>query len=468
MKADAESSYRDAPVQSLVYMFIVLAGLGVGATVYFGLTFSAIESFVVGLAFCAIAVILVERTLRRRAEARLERAIEDLSRLLSTDAQAGAVLGQRINALTDIDAGRRLDAVEADVSVLGTVVRQVAEAVADLENAQRRQGRRPAEAAAATSRPAPARRPAPATPPAAPAGPSSEPVPRPEATTPAPPAVPAAAAPEPRLAAQSPAEPVIPVNTLQQALEENRLVVHLQPIITLPQRKAHGYDLVPRLALDEGELADPPDFLPRKGGEEALRRIERQLLEEALTIARRSKTAGQPVQLYLPLSHATLLEAPLVDNLAVLLEANRAVASGIVLTIGEEDWAGLPMSAKGSIATLLKKGVGLSLADARSLRLDYTELAAAGVGTVRFSARRFTEDPESLTDFHTSDVADYVRRYELELIATGVETEDQLLTLLEDGIRLAQGPHIAPPGPARADLVANRPGAQTAPHRAQA
>ncbi|HVX80776.1 MAG TPA: hypothetical protein VHB23_05310, partial [Devosiaceae bacterium] len=140
-------------MQSLVYMFIVLAGLGVGATVYFGLTFSAIESFVVGLAFCAIAVILVERTLRRRAEARLERAIEDLSRLLSTDAQAGAVLGQRINALTDIEAGRRLDAVEADVSVLGTVVRQVAEAVADLENAQRRQGRRPAEAAAATSRP---------------------------------------------------------------------------------------------------------------------------------------------------------------------------------------------------------------------------------------------------------------------------------------------------------------------------
>ena len=31
MKADAESSYRDAPVQSLVYMFIVLAGLGVSS-----------------------------------------------------------------------------------------------------------------------------------------------------------------------------------------------------------------------------------------------------------------------------------------------------------------------------------------------------------------------------------------------------------------------------------------------------
>ena len=80
--------------------------------------------------------------LRRRAEARLERAIEDLSRLLSTDAQAGAVLGQRINALLDDNAGQRLEAVEADISVLGTVVRQVAEAVADLEEARKRQARK--------------------------------------------------------------------------------------------------------------------------------------------------------------------------------------------------------------------------------------------------------------------------------------------------------------------------------------
>src|SRR5690606_22480022 len=82
---------------------------------------------------CA-AVVLMERRLRVRAENRLERAIEDLSRLLATDAQAGAVLGQRINALTDLNAGQRLEGMEADISVLGTVIRQVAEAVAEIED----------------------------------------------------------------------------------------------------------------------------------------------------------------------------------------------------------------------------------------------------------------------------------------------------------------------------------------------
>jgi cyclic-di-GMP phosphodiesterase, flagellum assembly factor TipF len=102
-------------VQSLVYIFIALAALGVGSAAYFGFTFTPIEAIVTALGFGAIAILLLERTLRQRSEARLEKAIEDLSRLLSTDAQAGATLSMRLNALADENAGRRLEGLEADV-----------------------------------------------------------------------------------------------------------------------------------------------------------------------------------------------------------------------------------------------------------------------------------------------------------------------------------------------------------------
>jgi cyclic-di-GMP phosphodiesterase TipF (flagellum assembly factor) len=81
---------------------------------------------------------------------------------------------------------------------------------------------------------------------------------------------------------------------------------------------------------------------------------------------------------------------------------------------------------------------------------------------VRVDARRLIETPETLTDFHTSDVAGYVKRFGVDLIATGIDTEDQILSLLEDGIGLAQGPHVAGPGPVRADLVVERLPAQAA------
>ncbi len=428
-------------MQSLVYIFIALAGLGVGAAAYFGFTFTPIEALSVALAFVVVALMLVERTLRRRAEARLERAIEDLSRLLSTDAQAGAVLGQRINALVDVEPGKRLDAVEADISVLGTVVRQVAEAVADLEEARKRQARK--EAAAASNTPA---------------------LPAPGGWQPQE-AAPVAASTVP----PAEIEPVIPLETLKQAIDENRLIFHIQPIITLPQRKARGYDLVPRLMLEEGELADPPDFMPRRAGEPVIRRIERLSLEEAVTIARRARTSGQPATLYVPMSRATLVDAISIDKIMVLLEANRAIASSIVLAIAESDWSAMPLSEKAALAAFASKGVGLSLTGARTLRLDFTDLAAEGVRSIRVDARRLIEAPESLTDFHTSDVPGYLARFGVELIASGITNEDQILTLLEDGLTLAQGPHIAGPGPVRADLVVERaPVADKLPSRAEA
>ena len=137
LPAFTDSSKEAAPLQALVYVFIALAALGVAAAAYFGLTFTPIEAATIAVAFGCIAVLLVERLVRRRAEQRLEKAVADLSRLLSTDAQAGSVLSQRVNALSEARPGPRLDAIESDLAVLGAVVRQVTETVAELEERRR-------------------------------------------------------------------------------------------------------------------------------------------------------------------------------------------------------------------------------------------------------------------------------------------------------------------------------------------
>lgn len=395
-------------MQALVYTFIALAALGAGATAYFALVFTPADAIMVAVVFGCVCVVLMERTLRQRAENRLEKAIEDLSRLLATDAQAGAVLGQRINALADLNAGQRLEGVEADISVLGTVIRQVAEAVADIEDRTTK-----AQGAGARDRMIPA--------------------------------APAAAISEP--------EPVIPLEMVRQALAENRLLFHIQPIVTLPQRRPHGYDLVPRLMLEDGDLADGVDFLPRRGGEDVQRHVEGVGLVEAITISRRARTAGQPITLYLPLSSATLGDPASAEQLLASLEANRALAPFLIFAIGDRDWHELTTSERAIADALAKKGAGFSLTDMRSLRVDVAELAGQGVRSLRIDAARFIDRPEIYTDFHASDIANYVSRFEVSLLATGIASERQIVELLEDGIRLAQGPHIAAPGPVRPDLV---------------
>ena len=100
-----------------------------------------------------------------------------------------------------------------------------------------------------------------------------------------------------------------------------------------------------------------------------------------------------------------------------------------------------------------RKGAGFSILGVGSLRIDVGDLAGRNVRSLRIDAARFIEAPESFTDFHAADIANYVARFDVLLLATGIVSERQIVELLEDGITLVQGPYIAAPGPVRPDLV---------------
>jgi len=397
-------------LSGLVYIFIGLFSLAIAGGAYFGLTFTPIESLLFGLIALSFALALLQRRLHQRDLLRLEKSIQDLSRLLSTDAQAGKNLSQRLNAMADVEADQRLEVLEGDVSVLGTVVRQLAESMADME--------RDGVADAARSR----------------AIPEED-----DMLVPTDPS--------------KPVEPVIPAEMLRQALSEDRLQHYIEPIITLPQRRTHGYDLVPRLMLEDGELAVAEDFMPTSGAQDLVAEIEALALVDAITFSRRAITAGDPVIVYAPLSLATLNNERETQRVFSLLDANKAVAKYICFTITQEQWSDMSSPQRSSIETMAKYGARFSLSHVRSLRLNFSELAEMGVSTIRADTNRFIDQPATYTDFHTADIAAYVNRFEIDLIMTKVETEQHVLTLLDDGIGLAQGPHLAVPGPMHSDFV---------------
>lgn len=405
-------------MQALVYIFIALAGIALGAAAYFGLAFTLAEAILVALAALCIGALIMEHRLRIRAERRLERGIEDLSRLLATDAQAGSVLGRRINALSELNPGQRLETIEADISVLGTVIRQVAEAVAEIE--EKGSAPAPFSHSAQVERHAP------------------------DSARSAPPA-------KPKLDER--ADPIIPLELVRQALADQRLAYHVQPVARLPQRRAAGYDLVPRLMLEDGDFADPDDFMPRDAGEDLVQRIEGNALNEAVAIARRARTGGQSISLYIPLSAATLRDSAALEQIIAILDANRVIATNLVFTIPEAEFQTLMLKARPALQAIQRRGAGFSLSYATSLRLNFTELSEIGVRSVRVNAGRLLASPQDYTDFHLSDIASYVGRFDITLLATGVTDERQIVELLDNEIMLVQGKQIAPAGPVRQDLL---------------
>jgi cyclic-di-GMP phosphodiesterase, flagellum assembly factor TipF len=410
------SLWRGAAVRGLVLLFIAVVSASIGATVYNILGFTPIEAALSALLALVAGSVGLGLELRHRSDNMLERALEDLTRTVTRESAQVQKFAQKVRDIDELDLGSRIQVLEADISVLGSVVRQLAEAVAEIEEKGAAEGRHPPE----------------------PDQNSADP-PRPAADL--------------TRATADLAEPVIPTELVRQAIAEDRLLVHMQPIVTLPQRRTHGYDLVPMLMLEDGELASPEDFMPRNGGPVALE-IERILLDRAIKIVRRSNADGDAVSLVLPLSRATLADRDTLAALLGALEANRAITGYLIFAINDIDFRAAAPLERDALDAMIGLGVVLCIDRARSLRLDFTDLSAVGVKYVRIDAGQFVHAPETLTDFHSADVASFLQRSGISLIAGNVASESEILGVLDDGIPLAQGDHIAAAAPVRADLIA--------------
>lgn len=414
---------------NLIYLFAIAIG-GASATAgNFALSMSIVESAMLGVLVLVFCLFLIERSLRQRAHDRLERSVQDLSRLLSTNAQAGQALSKRVSELESVDVSSRLDVVEADVSVLGTVVRQLAETVADLEDSQGHIGIKA----------------------------------KPEAATEEEKEIINSQA-ESYIEEHDQLEPVIPIELLKQAISEGRLIQYVQPIVTLPHRRTHGYDIIPHLLLEDGEVAEPHDFMPINGNGDVVRAIESASMMQAIALARRARTKGQPVSVYVPLTVATLGNQPARQQLIAQLDANQAILSDLSIKVTEADWNNLTQETEQSLEAISAKGAGFSLTRLNSLRLTFAQLMERGVTSVRVDAAKLVNEPESYTEFHTSDIVPYLQRFDMHMIVTDVTSEQHILTLLDDGVEFAMGAHIAKSGPIRTDLSSG--GSRRVPVRA--
>ncbi len=391
-------------MQLLVYIFIFLIGIGVGLGAYFGLTFTPIESLLFGVLAIIFSITMFERTLRRRSLERLERGIEELSRLLSTNAQAGQVLSKRVNKLSDMKIDKRLETIEADLSVLGTVTRQVAEAVAQLEAAREKEEKNNQQISYDLQ--------------------------------------------------EEDAKPTISVEDITKALDDGRIIVCARPIISLPKREVKAYDIVTQMQFENGEMKKIEDLIFSNESENIARTIDQLGLKKLFNYLENNKDTKGLVPIHVPISNATLSDNAIIEWIIAQLDVSRELASYVCFAVSQKQFDNLDGKQQINLNSLVEKGAAISIKDVSNLRMDFASLKNSEVSSVRADATIFTENTQKLTDYQSSDVAAYIARFGIDLIVSGVKNEEQLLLLLEDGVGLICGDHVSPAKPA-SEIIKN-------------
>ncbi len=455
-----ESVRRPAPalgayMQRLTAIFIaicvILIAASFGAIGYLVFRLSGVESAIVALAVMTALALYNTVSARLRDRSRVGEQISDLSRGTGDLARQVAEIGRRLSAVEAQDGGRHQrapsDAMAAEIGELGTLLKELAETVAD-HDARLAEIKRVQNAAAAPAVIAEALRPAPQPSPQV-SDAAPEPVARIEpvkATTQQP----------PELVATGPlkgktAEEIAAI--IAGAIDASRIDLYLQPVVTLPQRKVRYYEAMTRLRTEDGTLILPSDFLAHAEKANLIARIDNMQLFRCVQVLRRLLLKNREIGLFCNVSIATLNDADIFRQFYEFLEANRALSSSLTLEFTQDALRNMGPIEQESLAGLIALGYRFSMDHVSDLRIGPRDLSELGVRFVKVPAHLLLNRAGVSADIHAADLSDLLGRHGISLIAERIETEAVVVDLLDYDVRFGQGFLFSPPRPVRADAL---------------
>lgn len=419
-----------------ICMVLVAASLGLALHAVAG--FSGTESAIVALTALTFLILYNAVSMRLRDRSDVGGQIADLSRGTADLARQVAEFGRRLAAIegrivsANSASSDRIQAVVGEISELGVLVKQLAVSVASHEDLI-------ASAAAAAA--APAARPDPE--------PQHEPAPA--MVQPAPAVRPAPAAPPTPVAVapEAASRPQL-LTAVKNAVEESRLDIYLQPMVTLPQRKVRFYEAVTRLRDDKDQIIAADDFIATAEAGGLIGKIDHMVMLRCVQVLRRLMVRNKDVGVFCNVSAATLGNPANFAQCLDFLEANRALAPSFVLEFKQPMFRRLGPIEIEHLAALSQRGYRFSIDHVTDLRIEPRELADRGVRFIKVPAALLLDPKQSsASDIHPSDLSDLLGRFGIDLIAEKIEGERAVVDLLDYDVRFGQGFLFAPPRPLR-------------------
>ncbi|MFZ4516060.1 MAG: EAL domain-containing protein [Acidimicrobiia bacterium] len=246
-------------------------------------------------------------------------------------------------------------------------------------------------------------------------------------------------------------------NALHRALERNEFRVFFQPLLDITTGACVGAEGLVRWQHPERGLVPPGDFITLSEETGLITAIGAWVLDAACAQAAEwlaQRRPGAPFAVSVNLSARQLAQADLVDQVAAALARHDIPASALCLEITESVLMEDAEWAIGSIRALRNLGVKLSIDDFGTGYSSLGYLKRFPVDSVKVD-RSFVDglgsDPEDSAI--VAAVISLGHALGLQIVAEGVETEQQLAELQRLGCECAQGFLFAPPQPA-ADIAA--------------
>jgi cyclic-di-GMP phosphodiesterase TipF (flagellum assembly factor) len=253
------------------------------------------------------------------------------------------------------------------------------------------------------------------------------------------------------------------LETVREALAENRVDLYLQPVVTLPQRRTVFYESFSRLRDETGRVMMPAEYLAVAEPEGLVTAIDNLLLFRCVQIVRRLAKQDRKVAIFCNISTLSLADETFFPHFLELLAANRDLAGALIFELGQAAFDSRGAVEARNMGKLAELGFRFSLDKVTDFDLDLQDLARSDVKFLKIAAQPLLDELveiegrlvlKTLPDLAAEDFAALTRRYGVELIAEKVETERQVVDILDLDMGYGQGHLFGEPRPIRDAVIA--------------
>lgn len=244
------------------------------------------------------------------------------------------------------------------------------------------------------------------------------------------------------------------LETIRASLEENRVDLYLQPIVSLPQRKLRFYEALSRLRSEDGTVIMPAEYIKVAAPAGLMSVVDNLLLFRCVQIVRRLAQRQRDIAVFCNISGETLGDTEFFPQFLEYMQTHKDLARHIVFEFSQGAFLDAGASGEANLRFLSNLGFALSMDHVETLALDFARLKQLGFRYLKVRAVTLTHGMDGAQALVAAeDLKVLLARHGLNLVAERVEDEKTVVQLLDYGVDFAQGYLFGEPRALREETV---------------
>ena len=241
---------------------------------------------------------------------------------------------------------------------------------------------------------------------------------------------------------------------LSEALRSDRIEVYYQPIYDVKERKFCSAEALVRMRTPDGTIVPPAKFIPAAEATGLVNRLGETVFRKVCELFQSGRLENTDIRcINVNLSVIQLGRKNLAGRILAIMEACHVSSDKINLEITETAKADIRDRGLNTINVLHDHGIHFALDDFGTGRSNLDYFISVPVSIVKFD-REFTRSyfENERTQYVMQSMIRMFQDIGLQIVVEGVETEEQLKTMISLGADDIQGYYFARPLPEEAFL----------------